>query len=231
MVIPGKEEEGAKFRDYFDLEESVSKAPSHRVLAMRRGEKDGFLNLRIRPSEEEVLALLETMFIKGDNDCSREMKSAIADCYKRLLSLSMETEIRLATRAKAEARAIKIFSDNLRELLLAPPLGQKKVMAIDPGFRTGCKIACLDSQGLLLKTSTIYPFSSENKKASAGEIVRELFMEFETEAIAIGNGTAGRETVTFINELELPDKVPVVMVNESGCLCLFRFRCSTGGIS
>ncbi len=215
-VIPGKEAEGAKFRDYFDWEEPVPKAPSHRVLAMRRGEKEGFIDLRISPPQDEALALLEAMFVKGENAASQEVKEAVHDGYKRLLSVSMETDARLETKKRADREAIKVFTDNLRELLLAPPLGQKSVMAIDPGIRTGCKITCLDPQGKLLQTDTIYLFKSENAKLSSAKTVKELVDTYKVEAIAIGNGTAGRETEAFINTLPFSDSIPVVMVNESG---------------
>jgi uncharacterized protein len=215
-VIPGKEAEGAKFRDYFDWEEPVPKAPSHRVLAMRRGEKEGFTDLRISPPQDEALALLEAMFVKGENAASQEVKKAVHDGYKRLLSVSMETDARLETKKRADKDAIKVFTDNLRELLLAPPLGQKSVMAIDPGIRTGCKITCLDPQGKLLQTDTIYLFKSENAKLSSAKTVKELVDTYKAEAIAIGNGTAGRETEAFINTLPFADSIPVVMVNESG---------------
>jgi uncharacterized protein len=215
-VIPGKEEEGAKFKDYFDWEEPVTEAPSHRVLAMRRGEKEGFLDLRISPPQDKALALLESMFIKGEGAASKEVKEALHDCYKRLLSVSMETEVRLETKKVADSEAIKIFTDNLRELLLEPPLGQKCIMAIDPGIRTGCKIACLDPQGKLLKTDTIYLFKSENSKLSAAKTLKELVNTYKVEAIAIGNGTGGRETEAFINELPFSNDIPVIMVNESG---------------
>ncbi|MCJ7685708.1 MAG: RNA-binding transcriptional accessory protein [Desulfobacteraceae bacterium] len=215
-VIPGKEEEGAKFRDYFDWEEPVLKAPSHRVLAMRRGEKEGFIDLRISPPEDEAPALLEAMFVKGENAASREVKEAVHDGYKRLLSVSMETDARLETKKRADKGAIKVFTDNLRELLLAPPLGQKSVMAIDPGIRTGCKVVCLDPQGKLIKTETIYLFKSENAKLSSAKTVKELVDAYKVEAIAIGNGTAGRETEAFINTLPFSDTIQVVMVNESG---------------
>jgi len=216
IVIPGKEEEGAKFKDYFDWEEPVSKAPSHRVLAMRRGEKEGFLDLRISPPQDKALALLEAMFVKGEGTASKEVKEAVHDCYKRLLSVSMETEVRLETKKIADREAIKIFTDNLRELLLEPPLGQKSIMAIDPGIRTGCKIACLDPQGKLLKTDTIYLFKSENAKLSSGKTLKELVNTYKVEALAIGNGTGGRETDAFINELPFSNDIPVIMVNESG---------------
>jgi uncharacterized protein len=215
-VIPGKEEEGAKFKDYFDWEEPVTEAPSHRVLAMRRGEKEGFLDLRISPPQDKALALLESMFIKGEGAASKEVKEALHDCYKRLLSVSMETEVRLETKKVADSEAIKIFTDNLRELLLEPPLGQKCIMAIDPGIRTGCKIACLDPQGKLLKTDTIYLFKSENSKLSAAKTLKELVNTYKVEAIAIGNGTGGRETDAFINALSFSNDIPVIMVNESG---------------
>jgi uncharacterized protein len=215
-VIPGKEAEGAKFRDYFDWEEPVPKAPSHRVLAMRRGEKEGFIDLRISPPQDEALALLEAMFVKGENAASQEVKEAVHDGYKRLLSVSMETDARLETKKRADRDAIKVFTDNLRELLLAPPLGQKSVMAIDPGIRTGCKITCLNPQGKLIQTDTIYLFKSENAKLSSAKTVKELVDTCEVEAIAIGNGTAGRETEAFINTLPFSDGIPVVMVNESG---------------
>jgi len=215
-VIPDKETEGAKFRDYFEWEEPVPKAPSHRILAMRRGEKEGFIDLRISPPQDEALALIEAMFVKGEAAASHEVKEAVHDGYKRLLSVSMETDVRLETKKRADREAIKVFTDNLRELLLAPPLGQKRVMAIDPGIRTGCKIACLDPQGKLLHTDTIYPFKSENAKLSSEKTVKEVVDTYEVEAIAIGNGTAGRETEAFINTLPFSENIPVVMVNESG---------------
>ncbi|NQT57079.1 MAG: RNA-binding transcriptional accessory protein, partial [Desulfobacteraceae bacterium] len=215
-VIPGKEEEGAKFRDYFDWEEPVRKAPSHRVLAMRRGEKEGFVDLRIDPPEDEAPALLEAMFVKGNNAASQEVMRAVHDSYKRLLSVSMETDARLETKKRADREAIKVFTDNLRELLLAPPLGQKKVMAIDPGIRTGCKVVCLNPQGKLIHTDTIHLFKSEDAKRSSAKTVKDLVDTHKIEAIAIGNGTAGRETETFINTLPFSDSIPVVMVNESG---------------
>jgi len=211
-VIPGKEEEGAKFKDYFDWEEPVPEAPSHRVLAMRRGEKEGFLDLRINPPQDKALALLEAMFVKGEGAASEEVKEAVHDCYKRLLSVSMETEVRLETKKGADREAIKIFTDNLRELLLEPPLGQKSVMAIDPGIRTGCKIVCLNPQGKLLKTDTIYLFKSENSKLSSAKTLKELVNTYKVEAIAIGNGTGGRETEAFTNELPFSNDI----LNESG---------------
>jgi uncharacterized protein len=215
-VIPEKESEVIKYRDYFDWEDPVSTAPSHRILAMRRGEKEGFLTLRVIPPEEEALEILDDLFVKGEGPASQQVRSAVHDSYKRLLSSSMETEIRLATKKRADEEAIRVFIENLRQLLLAPPLGQKNVLAIDPGFRTGCKVVCLDRQGKLLHTETIYPLQSEKAAAEAGSKIREMCERFGIEAIAVGNGTAGRETETFIRSLDLPKSIQVVMVNESG---------------
>ena len=216
MVIPGKESEGAKFRDYFDYEEPVSKAPSHRILAMRRGEKEGFLSLQIHPVEDEALTLLEALFVKGENAASSQVKEAVQDSYRRLLSFAIETEIRCETKELADREAIRIFADSLRELLLAPPLGQKNMVAIDPGIRTGCKVACLDRQGKLLHTDTLYTFKSEKERSDAKEILFSLCSKHEVEAIAVGNGTGGRETESFIKDCNLPGNIPVVVVNESG---------------
>ena len=215
-VIIGKEAEGAKYRDYFQWEEPVAGAPSHRILAVRRGENEGFLDLSMFPPEEEVLKILENLFLKAENPAARQVKEAVMDSYKRLLSYAMETDLRLETKKRADSEAIRIFAENLRELLLAPPLGQKNIMAIDPGIRTGCKIACLDRQGKLLYTETIYPFKSEKEKAVAAERLTALCRDYRVEAIAIGNGTAGRETEAFVKSAELPQPMLVVMVNESG---------------
>ncbi len=215
-VIPEKATEGIKYKDYFDWEEPVSTAPSHRILAMRRGEKEGYLTLRVIPPEEEALKILETLFVKGEGLSSEQVRLAVHDGYKRLLSSSMETEIRLATKKRADEEAIRVFAENLRQLLLAPPLGQKRVLAIDPGFRTGCKVVCLDRQGKLLHHETIYPLQSEKLAVDAGMKIRALCERFEIEAIAVGNGTGGRETEAFIRRLDLPTNVQVVMVNESG---------------
>ncbi len=212
----GKEEEGIKYKDYFAWSEPVSKAPSHRILAMRRGEKEGFLILHVYPPEDEALALLEALFIKGGGVASQHVRMAIHDCYKRLLSLSMETDVRLATKERAEEEAIKVFAENLRQLLLAPPLGQKNVLAIDPGYRTGCKVVCMDRQGKLAHNDTIFPHQSEKATADAAAKVLDLCKRFQIEAIAVGNGTAGRETEAFVRSLGLPGNISVVMVNESG---------------
>ena len=215
-VIPGKEAEGIKYKDYFDWEEPVTTSPSHRTLAMRRGENEAFLTLRVLAPEEEALAMLEALFMKGEGASSQQVRMAIHDSYKRLLAPSMETETRTATKKRADEEAIKVFSDNLRQLLLAPPLGQKKVLAIDPGFRTGCKVVCLDRQGKLLHTDTIFPHQSEKEASVAASKIRDLCDQFQVEAIAIGNGTAGRETEAFVRNLNLSKTIQVVRVNESG---------------
>jgi uncharacterized protein len=214
-VIADKEAEGAKYRDYFEWEEPVATAPSHRVLAMRRGENEKILTLLIAPPEENALTLLEAQFIQGKGPASEQVREAVHDSYKRLLCWSMETETRLETKKRADEAAIRVFTDNLRQLLLAPPLGQKNVLAIDPGFRTGCKVVCLDRQGKLLHNDTIFPHFSEEGKAKAAETLRLLAERFRIEAVAVGNGTAGRETEAFVRAIGLPN-LQVIMVNESG---------------
>jgi uncharacterized protein len=215
-VVSGKEEEGTKYKDYYEWEEPVSKAPSHRILAIRRGEGEGFLVLRILPPEDEALRLLESLFLKGSGPASEQVRAAVHDSYKRLLMSSMEGETRLAAKKRADEEAIRVFVENLRQLLLSPPLGGKNILAIDPGFRTGCKVVCLDRQGKLLHNDTIYPVFSDKKSTEAAGKVRELCERFGIEAVAIGNGTAGRETESFIRGLGLPGEINVVMVNESG---------------
>ncbi|MBS9524743.1 RNA-binding transcriptional accessory protein [Litoribacter ruber] len=215
-VIPGKEEEAQKYKDYFDWSEPIKTAPSHRVLAMRRGEKELFLMLDSQPEELDAIALMEKIVVQGAaNTAVEQVKIAIKDAYKRLLKPSMETEVRLYTKKKADEEAIKVFAENLRQLLLGAPLGEKAVMAIDPGFRTGCKTVCLGPQGQLLGYDVIYPH--ENRKvAESGALVKHLVEKHQIEAIAIGNGTASRETESFVKSLGLPKHVIVVMVNESG---------------
>lgn len=214
-VAEGKEEEGIKYKDYFDWTEPVKSAPSHRILAMRRGEKEEILWLDIKPEEDEAIAILEDTFVKGINPSADQVKQAIADGYKRLLKPSMETEVRLVTKKKADEEAIRVFAENARQLLLSAPLGQKRVMAIDPGFRTGCKLVCLDEQGKLLENTAIYPHTGAGQAREAEKTVQHLFEKYNIEAIAIGNGTAGRETEVFVRNLNLPGAV-IVMVNESG---------------
>ena len=215
-VVEGKEEEGAKYRDYFDLEEPVSGAPSHRVLAMRRGAREGILDLRVTPDEDEAIALLQALFVKNESAAAEQVEKAVRDAYRRLLSHAMETEIRMETKQRADEEAIRVFAGNLRELLLAPPLGRKRVMAVDPGLRTGCKVACLDRQGALLATETVYPVGSGARREQAAQVLAELCRVHRVEAVAVGNGTAGRETEAFIRGLGLPGDPPVILVNESG---------------
>jgi len=210
-VIKGKEDAGAKFSDYFDWEEPVKGAPSHRVLAMRRGENEGFLSLRSVPPHEEAVAILESIFVMGDNPASLQVREAVADSHKRLLSPSMETEIRVETKKVADEEAIRVFVENVRELLMSPPMGRKRIMAIDPGWRTGCKLACLDRQGKLLHVVTVQPHTSDTEREEAAQRIKAL-----VNVIAIGNGTAGRETQAFVSGLDLPEHVQIEMVNESG---------------
>ena len=215
-VIKGKEQDGIKFKDYYDWQEAVKVAPSHRVLAMRRGEKEEFLMLRIVVPEEEALSILKDMFIKKNSSlCASQVEMAVEDSFKRLLSLSMETEIRLLTKEEADLEAIKVFAENLRQLLMASPLGQKNILAIDPGFRTGCKVVCLDAQGKLLHNTTIYISQSEEQHEQAAKTVKDLCRLYHIECIAVGNGTAGRETESFVRSLKIAD-IQIVMVNESG---------------
>ncbi len=215
-VAPGKEEEGAKYSDYFEWEERAAKAPSHRILAMRRAESEGVLYLRMEPPEPAALAILEPMFVDGDNPCAGQVRQAVQDSYSRLLSASMETELRQATKRRADEEAIEVFARNLRQLLLAPALGRRAVLAIDPGFRTGCKVACLDPQGDLLHHDTIYPHAGARQATQAAQTLHELVERWDVEAVAVGNGTAGRETEEFVRSLGLPAEVTVVQVDESG---------------
>ena len=215
-VITGKEQEGIKYRDYYAWEEPIAAAPSHRVLAMRRGEKEGFLMLHVAAPDDEALAILRRLFLKGPSAARDQVQEALEDSYGRLLFPSMETEVRLVTKDRADDEAIRVFAENLRQLLMAAPLGEKAVLAIDPGFRTGCKVICLDRQGKLLHTAVIHLQKSQNETAEAAKMVVDLCERFHVEAIAIGNGTAGRETEAFIKGLDLGRTIPIVMVNESG---------------
>jgi uncharacterized protein len=215
-VITGKEAEGIKYKDYYDWSEPIAKAPSHRILAIRRGEKEGFLIFQIQPDEEQATALLERRFVKGDTAASRQVCQAVHDSYKRLMSLSIETDVRLETKRRADVAAIGVFAENLRQLLLSSPLGQKRVLAIDPGQRTGCKIVVLDSQGKLLHHDVIYPLPPAGRKEDAAAMVKFLCQKYQIEAIAVGNGTGGREAESFCRELQLGPSVAIVSVNESG---------------
>lgn len=216
-VIKGKEDAGVKFKDYFEWSEPLAGAPSHRILAIRRGEKEGFLFFRITVNEDEALARLDKIFVRGNGACGNEVRAAVHDSWKRLLAPSLETEARMKSKARADEEAIRVFAANVSELLMAPALGRKSVLALDPGFRTGCKLVVLDAQGKLLHHEVIFPTAgSVVQYEEAENRVRELCARFKVQAIAIGNGTASRETETFVRECGVPATVPVVVVNESG---------------
>ncbi|MEO8204668.1 MAG: Tex family protein, partial [Chthoniobacterales bacterium] len=215
-LLSGKETEGAKYKDYFEWKEAFSAVPSHRLLAMRRGEKEGILIFRIKIEEQEAEGILERLYISSASASTEQVRSAITDSLQRLLGPALEVEMRLESKKRADEEAIRVFVENIRELLLAPALGQKTVLAIDPGFRTGCKIVCLDAQGKLLTNCVIYPDKSDGERREAAEVIKKLCTHFKIEAIAIGNGTAGRESEAFVKALNLPASISVVMVNESG---------------
>lgn len=215
-VVKGKEEEADKYRNYFDFSEPLKRCFSHRLLAMRRGEAEGLLKVSISPDDEECCEKLEHIYVRTDNECGRQVREAVRDAYKRLLKPSIETEFAALSKEKADREAIRVFADNLRQLLLASPLGQKRVIGIDPGFRTGCKVVCLDAQGNLLHNETIYPHPPKNERQIAGRKLIKLVEQYKTEAIAIGNGTAGRETESFIKGLTFYCDLQVFVVSEDG---------------
>ncbi|MCX5845402.1 MAG: Tex family protein [Deltaproteobacteria bacterium] len=215
-VVKGKEEEGIKYKDYYEWEEPAAKAPSHRILAIRRGTEEDYLTFHILPDEEEATALVGRRFVKNDSPAAGQVLLSARDSYKRLLSLSMETEIRLHCKKRADVEAIKVFAENMRELLLASPLGQKAVLAIDPGYRTGCKVVCLNPQGKLLHNETIFPIESFHRTEESTKIVKKLVETYRIDAIAVGNGTGGRETEAFCKKIDFGRPVAVMMVNESG---------------
>jgi len=215
VAAAGKVEDTSKFRDYLDWSEPLTRVSPHRLLAMLRGARDGALGLHVAPAEEEGLAILEELFIKRDGSAAREVMQAALDGYRRLLAPSMENETIASARARAEEKAIEVFSENLRQVLLDPPLGQKCILAVDPGFRTGCKLAVIDSLGRLQESHVIYPHDSEKRREEAGAKVLEICKKKGIEVIAVGNGTAGRETEAFLHGLNL-GTVPIIMVNESG---------------
>ncbi len=216
-VIEKKKDEGTKYTDYFDFSEPLKRCAGHRILAIRRAEQEGILRVSISIDNETAIERLNKIFIKDKNESSHQVLLAIQDAYKRLLAPSIETEFRNSSKVKADAEAILVFSENLRQLLLAPPLGEKVTMAIDPGFRTGCKLVCLDQQGNLLQYTTIFPHPPQTKSDEASQTVRELLKKYKVEAIAIGNGTAGRETERFIKSLiDNSGTTEVFMVNEAG---------------
>ena len=215
-VVKGKEEEAAKYKDYFDFSEPLKRCTSHRLLAIRRGEAEGLLKVSISPNDEECAERLERSYVRGNNECSRQVQEAVRDAYKRLLKPSIETEFAALSKEKADEEAIRVFAGNLRQLLLAPPLGQKRVMGIDPGYRTGCKIVCLDAQGNLLHNETIYPHPPKSEHGVSARKLTKLVEQYQVEAIAIGNGTASRETEAFVTNQRYDRKLQVFVVSEDG---------------
>jgi len=215
-VIKSKEEEGSKYRDYFDWEEPLKRCPSHRLLAMRRGEREGFLRVSVNPDETEILERLERFLVYSPTESGQQVRLAVKDSYKRLLEPSVETEFAGEARLKADREAIRVFAENLRQLLLSAPLGQKRVLAIDPGYRTGCKVVCLDAQGNLLHNETIYPHKPQEEVRQAARKITSMVSAYQVEAIAIGNGTAGRETEYFIKKLRYDRDIQVFVVSEDG---------------
>ncbi|SHN37701.1 Tex family protein [Chitinophaga sp. CF418] len=215
-VIEGKEEEGSKYKDYFDFSEEISAIPSHRVLAILRGESEGFLYATISPAEEDATGIIDKQFVTGNNASSEQVKKAGTDSYKRLLRPSLENEFRALGKEHADTEAIEVFAENLRQLLLAAPLGPKAVIAIDPGYRTGCKVVALDDQGNMLDNDVIYPLEKNYKRDDAEALLRRWAEKYDTAAIAVGNGTAGRETEEFVKKIDFGKKINIFMVNESG---------------
>lgn len=215
-LVKGKEEEGIKYRDYFEFEEPLKKCPSHRVMAMLRGEKEGFLKISISPDNDHVLENLNRIFVKGNMPVSILVEEAVADSYKRLIEPSIETEFINLAKERSDTEAIRVFVENLRQLLLAPPLGQRRVLALDPGFRTGCKVVCLDAQGQLLHNETIYPHPPQNQWGLSAKKIDSLVDAYKIDAIAIGNGTASRETESFIKSIRFGKDLQVFVVSEDG---------------
>jgi uncharacterized protein len=215
-VIKGKEEDGIKYKDYFKFSEPINKCQSHRILAMRRGENEGFLRLTIKPDNSEAIKILENFLLRAVHNTSGQVKLAIEDSYKRLLGPSIENELRSSLKLNADRAAIKVFADNLRQLLMASPFGEKRILAVDPGFRSGCKIVCLDAQGNLLHNETIYPHPPQSETRQAAKKITTLVSQYKSEAIAIGNGTASRETEKFIKRLKFDRELQVFIVNEAG---------------
>lgn len=215
-LIKGKESEAQKYQDYFDFSEKYSKCSSHRLLAIRRGENEGFLRVSITPNDEICTEKLARLFVKSNNNAGKLVESAVNDSFKRLLKPSIENEFAAAGKLKADTEAIRVFAENLKQLLLAAPLGEKRVLGIDPGYRTGCKIVCLDAQGNLLHNETIYPHPPQNEQHNASRKIQKLVEAYQIQAIAIGNGTAGRETEQFIQNIRYDRQIKVFVVSESG---------------
>lgn len=215
-IVKGKESEAVKYSDYYDWSEPLKKCPSHRFLAMRRGEKEGYLKLSIAPDADRVLDRLDRYFVKSDTESAGQVQDAITDAYKRLLSPSIETEFTNLFKEKSDAEAIRVFTDNLRQLLLASPLGQKRVLALDPGYRSGCKVVCLDQYGSLLDNCNIYPHQPQNEYQKSSKTIQDLVEKHKIEAVAIGNGTASRETESFVRGLKFRHEVQIFVVSEDG---------------
>lgn len=213
-VLAGMEEKGIKYKDYFDFSEPVSKIPSHRMLAVMRGFMEGILRMVIAPAEEDALSLMGARYVRADNECGQQVKKAVKDAYRRLLQPSLESEFRMALKNKADEEAINVFAENLRQLLLSSPLGSKRILAIDPGYRTGCKVVCLDEKGELKKTDLIYVHEKNFRLQEAEQKIRDLVKAYDIQSVAVGDGTAGRETEQFIKNLQLG--LPVFLVNEDG---------------
>ncbi len=215
-VVKGKEDDGIKYKDYFDYSEPLSRCPSHRLLAMLRGEEEGFLRLSIEPDAKKTIRMLNDQYIRSKGECAEQLLMAIRDSYKRLLCPSIETEFRTLSKEKADEQAIRVFAENLKQLLMSPPLGQRRILAIDPGFRTGCKVVCLDAQGNLLHNETIFPHPPQQDTAQAIKKINTLVNSYKIDAIAIGNGTASRETESFIHRIKFERDLKVFVVSEAG---------------
>ncbi|MBO4328109.1 MAG: RNA-binding transcriptional accessory protein, partial [Bacteroidales bacterium] len=215
-VVKGKEAEGKTYQNYFDFHEPIAKAPSHRILALFRAEEEGIIRLKVKVDDDTVLNTLDKLFLKNDHASSVLVRKAVADAWKRLLEPSIENEIRAIYKEKADETAIQVFAENLKQLLLAAPMGQKRVLAIDPGFRTGCKVVILNETGALLHNETIYPHPPKSDVVGAMRKVKSLVDAYKVQVIAIGNGTAGRETEDFVRHLDLPDNVEIYSVSEDG---------------
>ena len=215
-VIKGKESDAVKYEDYYDFAEPLRKCPSHRMLAMRRGEAEGYLRINIEPKNDDAVEMLSRHFLKAENAAARQVRMAVEDSYKRLIQPSIENEFKKIAKEKADKEAIDVFSVNLRQLLLAAPLGQKRILALDPGFRTGCKVVCLDQTGNLLHNQAIYPHPPQNEWAESQDVVRQLVKKYRCEAIAIGNGTASRETEAFVRSIKFDTEVQIFVVSENG---------------
>ncbi|MBX7094261.1 MAG: RNA-binding transcriptional accessory protein [Flavobacteriales bacterium] len=215
-LVRGKDEDGAKYKDYFDWKESLARVPSHRLLAMLRGENEGFLRVRISIDKEAAVEVLERHVVRSRNESADQVKEALADSWSRLLEPSIETEFRIMAKEKADESAVKVFAENLRQLLLSPPLGAKRILALDPGYRTGCKVVCIDEHGNLLNNTTIYPHAPQNETADAIRALSRLVEQYRIEAIAIGNGTASRETEQLVKRCRFDREVKVFVVSEAG---------------